>query len=194
LGGQVDVAGPVQFQHQAPGRHVARLSCTDSRNVVESSKTKGIQMTQSEVQGLLRAKHNELWGMLLGGDIKQSVVIADVYPLARISSEPNLMSRYEILKDTIHIVFIEDDLNDSFCLQPSAPSGQPAVWETELLHELVHEHRYKLIANPTDEGCASMAQDKTGFSDPGHDEWFYTAICACALRMGLSPEVFRQRI
>ena len=39
LGGQVDVAGPVQFQHQAPGRHVARLSCTDSRNVVESSKT-----------------------------------------------------------------------------------------------------------------------------------------------------------
>jgi len=39
----VDVAGPVQFQHQAPGRHVARLSCTDSRNVVESSKTKFLE-------------------------------------------------------------------------------------------------------------------------------------------------------
>jgi hypothetical protein len=112
---------------------------------------------------------------------------------------PRNASRYDIPPgDTIHIFVTLESLGDIEALGPSPASGQSPVWETELLHELVHEHQFKLIRAASDEGRVLMRKDARGFPGPGHDELFYTAICACARRMGGATLedcwAFRERI
>jgi len=162
--------------------------------VPPDGKTGG--MTAQELQAVIQNAHDVLWPKLIGGNKKKSTIRLHCYPADLLARKPLLASRYGEPTDIIHIVFPGESLDNSFCLRPNAANGEAPGWETELVHELVHEHRKKLIQQPTAEGRAMWAQEKNPFPcKKAHDEWFYTAICACAPKLGFgSPQEFRNAI
>jgi hypothetical protein len=157
-----------------------------------------VPTTPDAMQTLIGYQHERFWRRMVGGDAKVSKLMAHVLPAKSIGAPcaaSGNVSRYEISTDTIHIVVPLESIGDLSVLGPSATSGQSPVWETELIHELVHEHQFKLITTASEEGRALMASDKKGFPGPGHGELFYTAVCACAQRLGgLSPRDLLDRI
>jgi len=64
----------------------------------------------------------------------------------------------------------------------------PYLWETELLHEMLHEYQFKILTKPSLEGVQLFNKyqvnestpkhfnNVSGFSGNGHNELFYTAI------------------
>lgn len=151
-------------------------------------------VTTAELQNLIDYAHSVLWERLLGGSWRKSTVRLHCYP-EELLLKPRpalLQSRYGVPTDIIHIVFPREKLEDPCCVWPSPASGQPPGWETELLHELVHEHQFKLVTNPTAEGREMYDKELNRFSGRNHDERFYTAICSCARRLGVSPQEMRE--
>ena len=64
----------------------------------------------------------------------------------------------------------------------------PYLWETELLHEMLHEYQFKILTEPSSEGLQLFNRYQvnettpkhfngiSGFSGNGHNELFYTSI------------------
>lgn len=68
------------------------------------------------------------------------------------------------------------------------PIGWPA-WKRELVHELLHEYQYKVVAgNASVMGKALEKKHCHCFDGPGHDAHFFTAIAEKASYFGMSPE------
>jgi hypothetical protein len=194
---------------------------------------KSVPRTAAALRALIKTRHRDLWGTMLGAPTKPSKLKVHIFPAVLIGASclhsqkvtlPKIppyqkltfaflqafayllvrqvvfqdrsanTSRYIIPKGPIHIVVPLEALGDIEILDRSASSGQLPVWESELIHELVHEHQHKLIQTASDEGRSLMAGDKTGFPGPGHDERFYTAICVCARRLNLDPGELRLMI
>jgi len=67
-------------------------------------------------------------------------------------------------------------------------SHYPVLWETELLHEMLHGYQFKILTQASLEGkkffknyqvnesTPKLFKDVSGFSGNGHNELFYTAI------------------
>jgi hypothetical protein len=153
-------------------------------------------VTAARMQTLIAYAHKVLWERLVGGGYRVSTVKLDCYPEALLTNPKAavLQSRYGLTTDIIHIVFPQEKLEDPFCVWPAAGSGQPATWETELLHELIHENQFKVVKNVSAEGRDMYARETNRFPGKNHDERFYTAICACAKRLGISSQELRQSI
>lgn len=67
-------------------------------------------------------------------------------------------------------------------------SRYPLLWETELLHEMLHEYQFKVLSKASsdgirlfntyqiDESTPKLSNGVSGFSGKGHNELFYSAI------------------
>lgn len=60
--------------------------------------------------------------------------------------------------------------------------------QSELYHEMLHEYQYKALREPSDEGRALYAKYGRRFSDPGHDEFWSSAIAEKASYFGVTSE------
>jgi hypothetical protein len=79
-------------------------------------------------------------------------------------------------------------------------------WETELIHEMIHQYQQKVEFDATPEGIklyehfqessvkAKTTNEGIGFFGNGHDERFYTAIVKFAEVMNLTPMILKQHI
>jgi hypothetical protein len=64
----------------------------------------------------------------------------------------------------------------------------------QLLHELLHAYQYKVLKEPSPEGCKLFSNSKARFFGPGHDELFYTAIATHAPHFGLTADEFAREL
>ena len=136
---------------------------------------------------MVAEEHARLWAILIGPPHLKSGLMFEVIPAERIEKEEGHVSKYIYPKDTIQIVAATESLDDDYLC-----AGREAVWRTELLHELAHEHQTKHASKESEEGNALMKVAHLRFPGPNHGPDFYTAICDCAKR--LPPEWTPERL
>ncbi len=62
------------------------------------------------------------------------------------------------------------------------------TWKACLIHEMLHEFRYKGLKVSSEDGRRLMRTHDMPFDGDGHDELFYTAVVQKAEYFGVAPE------
>ena len=83
----------------------------------------------------------------------------------------------------IIISFGDGNLDDYDILDAD---GWP-IWKIQLIHEMLHEYKRKVLTAPSEAGRALFAAHPHPLWGLGHEELFYTAICEKAPYFRLTP-------
>jgi len=150
-------------------------------------------MTKDELTEKVCAEYEAIRSSLIDSSIPKARIQVDFLSETEIS-KPNQVPAYFQDAHKIRMVFLESDLDDPLAINGFEFSGQKPVWKTELLHEIIHEYQFNCVPVATEAGIQLMKSLCGNFSGPGHDEKFYTAICECADKLGLTPETLLKNI
>lgn len=94
-------------------------------------------------------------------------------------------SGYSDLENKIYVRLLEGNLGD---FKKTNYLLIPKLWETHLLHEMLHEYQFKVLKESSSEGSelfinyqidecrGKLHNGVLGFKGAGHNELFYTAI------------------
>jgi len=140
-------------------------------------------MTESDFQHIVQNEHECVWNKLLGETYQMSKLAVHILPEITIRTQEGHVSKYVFASDTICIVFVKELLDDSYFT-----SGQSADWKAELRHELIHEYQHKTSSKVSLQGNELMKIPHLPFPGNDHGPDFYSAICECAPKLGLTPE------
>jgi hypothetical protein len=154
-----------------------------------------VDMTKEQLEHALINEHGKLHALLFPNTVRPAEIKVRIITEEEIDARiPNLVSAYRDGDNTITIAVTEGDLEDDYRMNGNPLLGQEPMWKRELLHEAMHEFQYQCVPEPTNEGRELRQKSRRVFSGAGHDDRFYTAIAACAKKMGLPPEMLEARI
>ena len=130
--------------------------------------------------------------------------LRDMRPaIVRVTLEVRGNSGYVRDDDTIYIRLFDGNLSLSNVLDPESKDWPD--WKPDLVHEMLHEYQYKVPMSPSPEGIRmfelyqrdeqtpKIANHISGFSGPGHDASFYTALAKWSHHFGYTPEELMRR-